>query len=129
VATVSEIHSRKTGQAREIRFRLPGDSEPQVVRTTDEHFFWVDGKGWKMASQLAVGDWLFNDHDQRLQITANQRLGGPLEVYTFKLRGDMAFYANGVLAHDLCGAWTPDGPVITEWTRTIPVPSHVKASQ
>ncbi|MGA2863269.1 MAG: FG-GAP-like repeat-containing protein [Verrucomicrobiota bacterium] len=129
VATVSEIHARKTRQAREIRFHLPGDSEPQVLRTTDEHFFWVDGKGWKMASQLAVGDWLFDDHDQRLQITANQRLGGPLEVYTFKLRGDMAFYANGVLVHDLCGSWTPDGPVITEWSRTIRLPAHVKASQ
>jgi hypothetical protein len=31
-------------------------------------------------------------------------LPGSHKVYTLKLLGDTAFYANGLLVHDLCGA-------------------------
>jgi hypothetical protein len=34
----------------------------QVIRTTAEHPFWVQGKGWLPASELQVGD-LLNSHD------------------------------------------------------------------
>src|SRR5207244_10912714 len=77
--------------------------QPQTVLTTDEHLFWVDGKGWVPALNLLVGEYLFNEYGERVRISANQRLNGTAEVYTLKLRGDTAFYANGVLVHDLCG--------------------------
>jgi hypothetical protein len=73
----------------------------------------VDGKGWLMAAQLQAGQWLFNDQGRRVQITASERIPEPMLVYNLKLRGDVAFYANGILVHDLCGAWSPDGPAFT----------------
>jgi methionine-rich copper-binding protein CopC len=110
ISTVSDTYTRLSKTVREIRFQPPGSQCEESVRTTDEHLFWVDGKGWLMASQLQVGQWLFNDQGRRVQITASERIQESLLVYNLKLRGDVAFYANGILVHDLCGDWSPDGP-------------------
>ncbi|HWI56105.1 MAG TPA: Hint domain-containing protein, partial [Bacillota bacterium] len=103
VATVDEIYCLPSETCRQIRFVRSGQTEPDSVQTTDEHLFWVDGRGWIAAAQLRVGDWLFNPQNQRLQIIASERIPGRRQVYTFKLHGDVAFYANGILVHDLCG--------------------------
>jgi hypothetical protein len=111
LATVAAIYQRKVNTWREIHFVRPGQAEPDLVRTTDEHLFWEDGKGWVVAAELRVSGWLMNEHRQRVQITANKRISTSREVYTLKLRGDTAFYANGLLVHDLCGAFSPSEPV------------------
>lgn len=110
IAPVAETHTRLTEAGRAIRFELASGKCADELHTTDEHLFWVDGHGWTPAIQLKKGDWLFNEKGQRLHITSNERIREPLQVYTFKLQGDTAFYANGVLVHDLCGNWTPDLP-------------------
>jgi hypothetical protein len=125
IATVAEVYERADNACREVRFALPGQAEPDAVRTTDEHLFWVDGKGWVAAAELKVGDWLMNDEGQRVQITANARLSGSHEVYTLKLMGDTAFYANGILVHDLCGAWTTPARAGVSWT--VPAPKPLRA--
>ena len=122
-AIVAETHTRSSENAREIRYRLPGESEPQVLRATDEHFFWVDGKGWIKAADLRPTDWLFDEDGRRVQVIANEPLKGPLQVYTLKLQGDVAFYANHVMVHDLCGPWTSQGPIPVNWT-----PPHFPSS-
>ena len=72
---------------------------------------WMAG-GWTAASRLHPGDWLFDPQDHRVQITGIKMINSKTKVYTFKLAGDSAFYANGVLVHDLCGA--PPGPVAVQ---------------
>lgn len=124
IATVAEIYKRMDNTCREIRFAVPGQT-PDKVLATDEHLFWVDGKGWVAAADLKAGDWLMNDHGQRVQIVGNERIRGSHEVYTLKLRGDTAFYANGILVHDLCGAWTT--PAQAGPGRTLPAPKPLKA--
>ena len=119
------VYERADNTCREVRFALPGQAEPDAVRTTDEHLFWVDGKGWVAAAELKVGDWLMNDEGQRVQITANARLSGSHEVYTLKLMGDTAFYANGILVHDLCGAWTTPARAGVSWM--LPAPKLLRA--
>jgi large repetitive protein len=113
VATVAETYTRVSSAGRELHFKSPTPAEFDGVRTTDEHFFWVDGQGWTQASGLKPGSWLFNDKGQRVQLTSSTRIKESLPVYTLKLHGDVAFYANGILVHDLCGTWTPEGPVFT----------------
>ncbi|MGH7953589.1 MAG: polymorphic toxin-type HINT domain-containing protein, partial [Limisphaerales bacterium] len=129
VATIADTYERKDNTCREIRFALPGQAEPDEVETTDEHLFWVDGKGWVAAVKLEVGDWLMNDNGQRVQIVSNRHVPGTHEVYTLKLRGDTAFYANDVLVHDLCGDWTTPGRVDVGWTLPAPKPLRVKGSK
>jgi hypothetical protein len=117
VAIVGEVLERNETTCRDIRLALPGQAQPggqsgsDLLRTTDEHLFWEDGRGWVAASELQPGRWLINDHGRRVQITSNQRVPGSHQVYTLKLRGDTAFYANGILVHDLCGVWnSPPDP-------------------
>ena len=94
-----------------VQFTWPGSDKSDTLRTTDEHLFWVDGQGWVEARVLQPGDWLLDDAARPVRITKNQRIGESLQVFTFRLREDPAFYANGVLVHDMCGFWTPEGPV------------------
>ena len=114
LAVVTEVHSRLTDKVRAIRLvaRVP-DATATVVRTTDEHLFWVDGKGWTEARNLTLDDWLFTENGGRVRIAANDRLPQTLRVYTFRLREDSAFYADGILVHDMCGVWPEDPSRLT----------------
>ena len=103
-ATVDQVFEHESDQCREVRIIRPTDhSITGNVVTTDEHLFWVDGKGWTIAYKLQSGDWLLDSEARRVRVVSNQRLPGSRQVHTIKLRGDVAFYAEGVLVHDLCG--------------------------
>jgi hypothetical protein len=99
LAVVSAVYPMGSQPVEEIDF----GKQSKVVATM-EHLFWVDGKGWTAVSRLRAGDWLFNATDRRVQITGIKMLDSKTNVFTFKLSGDDAFYANDVLVHDLCGA-------------------------
>jgi hypothetical protein len=49
-----------------------------------------------------VGDHLMNDKGQRVRINHLVDLENKQPVYTFSVAGDNAFYANGILVHDMC---------------------------
>jgi hypothetical protein len=104
VASVSHVFKRRVETVRVVRFEEVGSAKPQQpVVTTDEHLFWVDGKGWTVANQLRPGDWLLTDVARRVKVADTIRETRTCEVYTLQLRGDSAFYAGGVLVHDMCG--------------------------
>jgi fibronectin type 3 domain-containing protein len=73
------------------------------IITTDDHLFWVDGRGWIAASNLKAGDLLVDPNNARIKVLANHKLEKAIRVYSFQLSGDSAFYANGVLVRDMCG--------------------------
>lgn len=106
-AVVNATYRMEGARVREIHFADLRHPEGGRLETTDEHLFWVDGKGWLAAARLAVGDWLFNSRGERIQILEVHTLSQPATVYTLSLGGDNAFYANGILVHDLCGAPPP----------------------
>ncbi len=104
IAVVSEVCVLETDHFDELRLRrLRGQAVPSV-RTTAEHLFWVDGKGWTAARALKPGDWLSNSEGAPIEIVENRVLEKSMKVYTLQLARDNAFYANDVLVHDLCGA-------------------------
>jgi hypothetical protein len=111
VAHVTEVFALASDRIRDLHFTWPRAGRSNSVRTTDEHLFWVDGKGWVEAKKLKVGDWLLDEGARPVQITENRRYAGTLPVYTFRLREDSAFYANGVLVHDMCGVITPGAAI------------------
>jgi fibronectin type 3 domain-containing protein len=97
VARVSQTFKRPAEMLREI------DCEGgHKVHATREHQFWVDGRGWVAAANLRVGDHLMNDKGQRVRINHLVDLENKQPVYTFSVAGDNAFYANGILVHDMC---------------------------
>lgn len=119
-ATVAEIYRFHVNSVREVNFRRPGAALSTSVVTTDEHVFWVDGQGWTMAAQLKPGDWLLTPDGGRTQVQSTRSVPGGREVFTLKLREDTAFYAAGVLVHDMCGGMSPPDVVraLTQFNAT-----------
>ncbi|HZM01547.1 MAG TPA: Ig-like domain-containing protein [Candidatus Saccharimonadales bacterium] len=104
VATVEQVLTLSAENTCSIQFYDPAPGAPDHIVATPEHLFWVDGQGWRPAGTLKRGDWLFNARGERVRVASNTPLSDSMKVYTLGLLGDGAFYANGVLVHDLCGA-------------------------
>jgi hypothetical protein len=113
VARVGQVYAMDDARVYELCLRRLGGPSAPAVLTTQEHLFWVDGKGWTPAKELKPGDWLSNSQGAPLEIVGNRRLDRLMKVYTLRLQMDSAFYANGVLVHDLCGARPPVTEVST----------------
>jgi len=118
-ATVTEVYEGLSNQGLEVRFTPRGrPAGSRSLQTTDEHLFWVDGRGWTAASALKPGDWLVLENGTNAEVTGTDRIKDPIRVHTFRLHGDSAFYADGVLVHDLCGAEPPrEGAAAREESR------------
>jgi hypothetical protein len=113
VARVAQVYAWDGAQVYELELRrLRGPAVPSVL-TTQEHLFWVDGKGWTEAKDLRPGDWLSNSQQGQFEIVDKRPVERRMKVYTLRLEIDNAFYANGVLVHDLCGASFPTTAVST----------------
>ena len=121
IATVTEVYSRTVAKTRNVRFAaLRGGGAEAELSTTDEHLFWVDGRGWAEARTLKPGEWLITDQGSRVEVRSNETRAGPARVHTFQTREDHAFYANGILVHDLCGRWNNTAtaqPAVTQEVR------------
>ena len=64
----------------------------QVIRTTLEHLFWVDGQGWLPAGLLRAGD-LLSSHDGRWVAVDEVVNTGEWEtVYNVRVRGDHTYF-------------------------------------
>jgi hypothetical protein len=98
-----------SNSVRTISFERPALAYAGKLTATDDHLFWVDGRGWTAARELQAGDQLLRSTGGSVVITANQPLPEKSKVYTLWLRKDHAFYANDVLVHDLCGEVVPVG--------------------
>jgi hypothetical protein len=107
VAAVNAKYAFSASRLCEIRWDAGAASSPNSVLATEDHPFWVDGRGWTPARDLAAGDWLFNAQGGRVRVLSNQPVNRGTTVYSLSLSGDTAFYANGVLVHDSCGAPPP----------------------
>ena len=107
------MHTVDDARVYELRLRRLGGQSLASVITTQEHLFWVDGKGWVAALELKPGNWLSNAQGDPIEIIENRRLDGLMKVYTLRLEMDNAFYANDVLVHDLCGGKLPAPAVST----------------
>ena len=97
-ARIEKAYSLRADQLLELRFE-----NGRSLVTTPEHHLWVDGAGWTPAAGLRRGDWMQTSKDAFTRIASIESRAGPARVYTFQLRDDNAFFANGVLVQDLCG--------------------------
>jgi hypothetical protein len=105
-AQVRLVTQRTSDELYRIEFGSK-ESGRQDVTATGDHAFWVDGKGWTLARQLAPGDWLMQPDGRRAVIKSVNRLKESQKVYSLVLKEDQAFFANGVLVRDRCGL-SPD---------------------
>ena len=57
----------------------------RVIRTTDEHPFWVDGKGWTAAGKLKAGDQLLGADKSKLPVESVSETEDTETVYNFRV--------------------------------------------
>jgi hypothetical protein len=103
ISEVTGVYSVQSSRVHRLHLAGAGNRALPDLLGTEEHLVWVDGKGWTAVGKLQAGDCLFNSKGQRIQVRANELLPGQMPVWTLKLARDVAFYADDVLVHDLCG--------------------------
>jgi hypothetical protein len=80
----------------------------RVIRTTDEHPFWVDGKGWTPAGELKAGDQLLGADKSKLPLENVVETGDTETVYNFRVADWHTYFVgnNGwdfeVWVHNAC---------------------------
>uniref|UniRef100_UPI00035C38E8 polymorphic toxin-type HINT domain-containing protein n=1 Tax=Paenibacillus massiliensis TaxID=225917 RepID=UPI00035C38E8 len=76
----------------------------QVIETTDNHPFWVEGKGWIFADELQVGDKLQKADGSNLKIDKVEflKLDKPITVYNFTVADYHTYYVTdiGIWVHN-----------------------------
>jgi hypothetical protein len=80
----------------------------EVIETTDNHPFWVEGKGWIFADELEVGDKLQKADGSNLTIDKVEfvKLDKPVTVYNFTVADFHTYYVTdiGIWVHNTnCG--------------------------
>jgi hypothetical protein len=80
----------------------------QVIRTTPEHPFWVDGKGWTQTADLEAGDVLVSHDGQTRRVEDILETAQWQPVYNFRVADHHTYFVGreewgfSVWAHNLC---------------------------
>lgn len=81
----------------------------QVIETTDNHPFWVEGKGWVFADELETGDKLEKADGTNLIIDKVEfvKLDEPVTVYNFTVADFHTYYVTdlGIWVHNTKCPW------------------------
>lgn len=82
----------------------------EVITTTDEHPFWIVGKGWVESKSLVVGDVLTTSDGKELAIDKIEVKKEHKTVYNFKVKDFHTYFVSnlGIWTHNSCGFKTGD---------------------
>ncbi|HEX7957374.1 MAG TPA: RHS repeat-associated core domain-containing protein, partial [Pyrinomonadaceae bacterium] len=98
----------------------------EVIRTTPEHRFWVEGEGWVEAASLRRGDVLVSAGGEPVEVSGVGRRPAGRLVYNFEVETAHTYFVSraGVLVHNQCKllgfmktAWQQGGKkAVQEWS-------------
>lgn len=72
-----------------------------TIKTTAEHPFWVNGRDWKRAHEIKIGDWLLSPTGEKIEISDINSYAAVETVYNLELDGDdHNYFAENVLVHN-----------------------------
>ena len=91
----------------------------EIIDTTSNHPFYVDGKGWVAAGDLEVGDELLAADGEHSEVTdvEFEKLDEPVTVYNLVVDDDHTYYVgkSGVLVHNTYKTeWGPEHKIPNE---------------
>jgi hypothetical protein len=90
-----------------INNRISGFSyDGEVISSTLEHPFWVEGKGWTAAKELKAGSELLTKEGCVARVEAVSRREGKFKVYNFEVERLHTYFVSriGILVHNQCAA-------------------------
>lgn len=77
-----------------------------VINTTENHPFYVEGKGWCAAAELEAGDvlWTEDGEQETVKSVQTEKLDKAVKVYNLEIEGSHTYYvsADSVLVHNEC---------------------------
>ncbi|MDN9012851.1 polymorphic toxin-type HINT domain-containing protein [Brevibacillus laterosporus] len=81
--------------------------DDEVITTTDEHPFWIIGKGWVESKNLVVGDVLTTSDGKELAIEKIGVKKEPKTVYNFKVKDFHTYFVSNleIWTHNSCGVY------------------------
>jgi len=86
--------------------------EDEMIKTTPDHPFWVSGSGWKLASELGIGDGLRTKEDRTLRIDSVSSQEKRVEVFNFSVESSHSYFIThlSLLVHNNngCRRMTPN---------------------
>ncbi|HZG18194.1 MAG TPA: polymorphic toxin-type HINT domain-containing protein [Candidatus Bathyarchaeia archaeon] len=109
----------------EVTYNISVGSE--VITTTDEHPFWIVGRGWVEAKHLEVSDVLTTSDGKKVAIEKIVVKEEHKTVYNFKVKDFHTYFVSnlGIWTHNKCG----DIPGGTGKTNPIKVEFHERYSE
>jgi hypothetical protein len=107
---VVRVFRNETDHLRVVTIRSSDNTTLQTLRTTDEHPFYVQGRGWVEAQKLEVGQQLVeaNGLSSTIVSCVREDLGEPEPVYNFEVEDAHNYFVSEtgldapVLAHNTC---------------------------
>jgi hypothetical protein len=101
---------RRTSDHLRILSVLGSDGRVQEIKTTNEHPFWVPGKGWQLAGDLQAGVQLAEPDGSSATVVASMYEAHPegVSVYNFEVEGLHTYFvsadgsAPSLLVHNTC---------------------------
>ena len=108
---VVQVFHNQSNHLRLLSIKAP-DGSTQVIKTTDEHPFWVaQEEGYLLAKDLAIGHELVTPAGQRLQVvgTERQEFIESIPVFNFEVENAHTYYVTApgsnksILVHNDCG--------------------------
>ena len=85
-----------------------------VINTTENHPFYVEGKGWCAAAELEAGDVLRTEDGEQETVKSVQteKLDKAVKVYNLEIEDSHTYYvsADSVLVHNACAPRKPRRP-------------------
>ncbi len=87
--TISSVRETVGGRG------VGGEGAAQVIRTTDEHPFWVDGKGWRKTIELELGDRLIGRDGETVEVEEVLDTGQYETVYNFRVAEHHTYFVGG----------------------------------
>ncbi|UEM05416.1 FG-GAP-like repeat-containing protein [Skermanella rosea] len=67
-----------------------------LIRTTAQHPFWVEGRGWTPAGALAAGDIVATLDAGGVAVERVETVSGPEPVYNFAVSGTQSYFVSGL---------------------------------
>ena len=101
----------------------------RVIRTTSEHPFWVDGKGWTAAGELKAGDQLLGADKSKLPVESVSETEDTETVYNFRVADWHTYFVGDkgwdfeVWVHNACGPFG-QGPDPNKLNHVFGKPQH-----
>lgn len=101
------VHTKVTPQRPVVQLELSGASGAvETVGVTDEHPFWVAGRGWVAAGELGPGSEVMSLDGGVLQVATATQLAATATVYNFEVEDAHTYFVgqSGAWVHNDCSA-------------------------